>query len=54
MSVGFVCFLVYLRLFCSCVCFRCVRFSFFATMPIDLLGWTSPKWPTCVQWDVKP
>jgi len=27
------------------VCFHCVRFSFFSTMPRDWLGRTSPKWP---------
>jgi len=40
-----VCFLVKLRLFCSYViCFWCVGFSFFSTMPRDGLGRTSPKW----------
>jgi len=30
---------------CMCVCFCCVRFSFFSTMPRDWLERTSPKWP---------
>ena len=34
------------------VCFCCVRFSFFSTMPRDWLGRTSLKWPLCVAWDV--
>ena len=43
----FVCFfLVKLTLFCSCdVCFCCVRFCFFSTMPRYWPGRTSPKWP---------
>jgi len=39
-------FLVKLTLFCSCdVCFCCVRFCFFSTMPRYWPGRTSPKWP---------
>jgi len=38
------------RLFCCCiVCFCCIRFSFFSTMPRDWLGRTSPKWPILCQ-----
>ena len=40
---------------CVCVCFCCVRFTFFHTKPRDWLGETSPKGPTlCRGWDVKP
>ena len=40
------------------VCFCCVQFSFFSTMPRDWLGRTSPKWPilgqvVCKTRDVK-
>ena len=46
-SIGFSILCVFLfqfRLFHSCVvCFCCVRFSFFSTMPRDGLGRTSPK-----------
>jgi len=46
-------FSVFLRLFCSCiVCCHCVRLSFFSTVPRDWLGWTYPKWPVFVEWDV--
>jgi len=38
-------FLIRLIFFSCIVCFCCVRFSFFSTMPRDWLGRTSPKWP---------
>jgi len=36
------------------MCFCCVRFSFFSTMPRNWLWRTCPKLPTifCVKWDV--
>jgi len=46
LGLAFYFFLVWLTLCCSCVvCFYCIRFSFFSTMPWDWLGRTSPKWP---------
>ena len=36
-------FLIRLIFFSCIVCFCCVRFSFFSTMPRDWLGRTSPK-----------
>jgi len=50
-----VCFLVQLKnYFLHVFCFRCVRFSFFGTMP---RGWLEERLPNnrlCVKWDVKP
>jgi len=44
-SILCVKFLVWLRLFCSCVCSCYVRFSFFNTVLRDWLGRTFAKWP---------
>jgi len=47
--LGLFCVIVYLCM----VCFCCVRFSFFSTVPRDWLGRTSSKWPILCQVDVK-
>jgi len=54
LGLGLVVFFWFISDYFVCVvCFCCVWFSFFRTMPRDRMRRKYPKWPF-FEWDVKP